>query len=577
MVTLKSGAWVTAKRPGTGKRIMARVVEERDSTKIGHVRIRFDNDLNDSIVKFDDLLLLNGEKPETIVDLTDEPAKPEQPGGESTIHPSLPRTNTLQDPFSTPPAAPVPQKPTLNENQTAAGPPVRNIFSTSNPEVAAKSWLLERPEVRAPIANPLQRTAQPVSRNLSQQASSSRQSNFNAHISRHHNVQKPSSSGFSLAAALQNIARHPSGNVHEDDTPIPRINQNSSDRKPKRQRKNYNNLAGNPVPQTAKPEIPKHSRRLEKRRLQRAMRPAERAENPNRLHTQSMAYQPSRKLGVPFIPSSGFPFTEQVLSEEDQEFWELLRNNSLCLTPISTSLQSAVLKTLHEPHTKRGRRKKQRPRRTDPMFHSDAKIQQIYPQQPELPSDQKDIPDCISHNLHLGAVPEAVGSPLATVQRPRIYTCTSSAVCQYSEQQPFNPPPAVQCRKCGLWTHIACARLDLSFLSTNVSDYYMCAQCVDGVTTFPLPVQSTSGSAAGSLVDLMEDVSIANECDVSPSHRSKLSREARKPLSPQEVSARRKNVELLRQGLLRPSIGLRGEFLDTVLEAKTHVRSEPVI
>ena len=538
MTKLGVGSYVTATRSETGKRVLAQVVKDYNLSLSAKVTVRFESDNNDSEVFFHDILLLNGEKPETVVDLTNLPVE------------------------ETPPAPPAAQEPVVQRNERAvtADPHISYLHGVSSPgrpetprshdqtpilspstpprattqNAGRRSWLLQRTEPRvstsptgpqgqssrvqpgshtspirrpdgrlsapipripipgssahvnhsSPIRRPDGRLSDPIPRirtTGSSHASASSTVRADGRASapipriRPKTTTPPRRSTFSLA---DYIPRHPIATSLNDDVPIPRIRSTSTKPTVNRQRMDFEQIASDQVPpatkQKKKEKEPFCSRRLQKRRQQSRVFGGDLTLLPlvpPRHDIPDVIIEPPNFMGNGY---SAYLFSEPTTTAKDAEFfdelWDKVRANDEYISPIPDQPPGA-------PLGRGGRRKNEKPKRTRSMYlkcRGEGPPDEL--DDPKWDSEPKDIPD------HLVA-----GNQYnEDLRKPRLFTCTSS--CEHADEDSFYQPPAIQCRKCGLWTHLACARLDLAVLSPDASNFYVCMTCMDNIPMFlPIP------------------------------------------------------------------------------------------
>lgn len=288
--------------------------------------------------------------------------------------------------------------------------------------------------------------------------------------------------------------------------------------------------------------------------------------------------------------ASNSPFEKGVVFDDtDLKVLDLCGDLSIaaCVGEISrrlaeTSLQNAV--------TMRGKgRKSQKPKRWCNPFV--LKVQEVSAQQRNRHNVPKDIRDC-----HREAVTVTNASFTHLDDAQRRMSCTNAqempiilqCVCNRVHLLDNDPRNAVQCRVCGLWSHLTCTQRYQDQINSedDFRQRFMCIQCLER-STIPIRVpvilsddeaQSSGSDDTGAdhtytnsdkcslIIQIRSLPQILTEFEESDKRRRRRKKPIpkatynnsnyfrRSPLTTEDVVARAENIEELRSGVCKPSI-----------------------
>lgn len=185
---------------------------------------------------------------------------------------------------------------------------------------------------------------------------------------------------------------------------------------------------------------------------------------------------------------------------------------------------------------------------------------------PPVIDERRDIPDTVLVGDNFSNGPSV----------PRIFDCMCGFINEPGQKSSTTTQGAIQCGVCGLWSHLKCTQLDADEVGSirgeksGPKKRFVCVQCLD-FSIKPSHVQSLDQSTTrGSqeswqsqikpLVRMFSGLRVDEEFEAMNNQASKEPRTTRKgyvrpPLTDADITARANNVEALRAGLPRASIG----------------------
>lgn len=300
---------------------------------------------------------------------------------------------------------------------------------------------------------------------------------------------------------------------------------------------------------------------------------------------------PASRVATQFEASNS-PFGDNIIfGDDDSEVLDLCGDFSTvaCVGEISQKLAKT---SLQNPITMRGKgRKSRKPNRwCNPYVLT---LQEVSAQQRNCHNFTQDIEDNQHHATrvandslaHSDDVQHRIGCPEAH-ELPIIMQCVCNRAC-LPDGDLRN---AIQCRMCGLWSHLMCTQLnqDPSNAKDDFRQRFICVQCLEKVTgtthvavifsddetensgddDIGLEQTHRNGDESPLTVQIRSLPQILNEfeeCDKRRRTKSTLTSTPkatydksdyirRSPLTREDVIARAENIEELRSGVCKPSI-----------------------
>lgn len=288
------------------------------------------------------------------------------------------------------------------------------------------------------------------------------------------------------------------------------------------------------------------------------------------------------RISTSFKSTEKFPFHSKD-DENNDGLDEELRDACADLVITDTEEISGIANNRQRPGgmettvRRRRRRRKGTPRRwvhTDVSLSSDAK---------KSHDDKGSDAQKPKRNSAIHIIDEAVSGPAdrdwSSIQR--IFSC----VCERSSCD--EDESSIQCGLCGMWSHIECTNLlesELAIITNGrPKKRFMCIQCMSrtfGLHDQPVEINGIPDAWSIQIEPVLPDktgLRISESAIPSHDRSRKASRASsssrwkiRDPLEPDEIEARKNNFELLRMGLLGPSVGEREQV---VVDSRTMRRS----